>query len=137
MKTLIKIALIAIVAVLGYNYFYGDEKEQEQAEKIVGKVQDLGSDIKALVLNEKEKFDDGKYDNAVDKFSELIASVKEKISNIDMDKLEEKKEKLKESIEKLKEKGESIKKEDTQSIEEDMESLFEDLKGIIENIENK
>ena len=137
MKSLIKIALLAVVIVLGYNYFYGDEKEQEQAEKIVSKVKDLGSDIKDLVLNEREKFDEGKYDNAIDKFTDLISSVKEKISNIDMDDLEEKKEKLKESIEKLKEKGESIKKEDTQEIEKEMESLFEDLKGVIEKIENK
>ena len=73
MKTLIKIALIAIVAVLGYNYFYGNETEQAQAEKIVGKVKDLGADIKSLVVAEKEKYDEGKYDKAVSKFSELIS----------------------------------------------------------------
>ena len=58
MKSLIKLALVALVLILGYNYFYGDEAEQQQAEKIVGKVKDLGSDIKSLVMNEREKYDE-------------------------------------------------------------------------------
>lgn len=135
MKSLIKIALLAIVIVLGYNYFYGDQKEQEQAEKIVGKVKDLGSDIKALVMNEREKYDEGKYDNAIDKFSDVINNVKDKISNIDRDKLEEKKKKIEGTLKEWKEKGSSVTKDEARMIERDMEDLFDDLKRTIDRID--
>jgi hypothetical protein len=134
MKTLIKIAFIAIILVLGYNYFYGDDKEQEQAEKIVEKVKDLGSDIKALVMSEKEKYDEGKYDNAIDKFSDLINSVKEKISSIDFENLEKKQEELKESIKKLSDKtGEAEGKKEEQ-IEKEMQKLYDEIKKAVEEI---
>ncbi len=135
MKTLLKIALIAIVAVLGYNYFYGDEKEQEQAERIVGKVKDLGSDLKALVLNEKEKYNEGKYDKTVEKFNDLISSVKEKISSIDLEKLEKRKDGIEESLKKLKKKTEDVTEEETKNIESEMQELLEDISKAIEDIE--
>jgi len=134
MKTLFKIALVAIVAVLGYNYFYGNETEQAQAEKIVDKVKDLGSDIKSLVMSEKEKYDEGKYDKAVDKFSDLISSVKEKISNIDLEKLEDKQKELKKAIEKLKEKHGDSEGEAEEKIEAEMQDLFDDIKKAVEEI---
>lgn len=134
MKTLIKIALIAIVAVLGYNYFYGSESEQEQAEKIVGKVKDLGADIKNLVFSEKEKYQEGKYDKTIDKFSDLISSVQEKISNIDLEKLEEKQEKIKKAVEKLKQEHGDMEGIQEEKIEKDIQNLFDDLKKAVDKI---
>ncbi len=137
MKSLIKIAILALLLILGYNYFLGNDQEKEQAEKIVDKVKALGSEIKTLVVSEKNKFDEGKYDNTINKFTELIASVKEKISNIDYDNLESKKTELEKSIQKLKEKGQELNQEDTSKLENEMESLFKELEQVIEKIDKK
>ncbi len=135
MKSLIKIVLLAAVVIIGYNYFFGDEKEQEQAEKIVGKVKDLGADIKALVVSEREKFDEGKYDKAVDKFTDLINSVKDKVSAIDLRKLEEKQERLKEAVEKIKEKASENSEVEGEKVGAEMEELLEDIRKSVEEIE--
>ncbi|GLR20068.1 hypothetical protein [Portibacter lacus] len=135
MKTLIKLALLALVVILGYNYFYGDEREQAQAERIVGKVKDLGSDIKALVVSEKEKYDEGKYDKTVDKFSELINSVKEKISNIDLEKLEEKQQDIKKAVEELKEDSSDNNSQKEAKIKSEIQDLYDDISKVIEKID--
>ncbi len=75
-KKLIRIALIAIVAVVGYNYFLGDAAEKEQATKIVDGVKNVGSSIKDMVVNEKEKIKDGKYDKVLDFVTDKIDGLK-------------------------------------------------------------
>ncbi len=72
MKSLIRLALLLIVGILVYNYFLGSEEEKETSKKIFGEVRDLGQATWALLKSEKEKFDEGKYDEAVDKLSGLI-----------------------------------------------------------------
>lgn len=136
MKTLIKIAFLALILILGYNYFMGDEKEKEQAEQIVDKVKALGSDIKGLVVSEKEKYDEGKYDNAINKFSELITSLKDKISSIDYNQLEDKKSEIENSLEKLKESNGELNADEKGKLTEEMEGLFLELQQAIEKIDN-
>lgn len=75
-KKLIRIALIAVVAVVGYNYFLGDAAEKEQATKIVDGVKNVGSSIKDMVVNEKEKIKDGKYDKVLDFVTDKIDGLK-------------------------------------------------------------
>lgn len=72
MKSLIRLALLLIVGILVYNYFLGTEEEKETSKKIFGEVRDLGQATWGLLKSEKEKFDEGKYDEAVDKLSGLI-----------------------------------------------------------------
>jgi hypothetical protein len=86
-KNLLKLAAVLVVGILVYNYFMGTEAEKQQSKEIFQKVKDLGSDAWNLLKAEKEKLDEGKYDGALDKISNLIDNLKDKaeaISDSDM-----------------------------------------------------
>lgn len=89
-KTIIKLGLLLVVGLLGYNYFYGDVEEKAQSREIVGKVGDLGKDAWALLKSEREKMKEGKYDNALEKLDGLYASLKDKAQDLkDSDALQQ------------------------------------------------
>lgn len=64
-----------VAGILVYNYFYGTEEEQAQSKEIFTKVKDVGKDAWSLLKNEKEKFEEGKYDGAVDKVGKSVESL--------------------------------------------------------------
>ena len=66
-RSLIKLLFILIVGVLIYNYFLGTPEEKENAKNIFSEVKDVAVGVKQLIKSEREKFDKGKYDDAVDK----------------------------------------------------------------------
>ncbi|WP_373548823.1 hypothetical protein [Haliscomenobacter sp.] len=71
MRSLIKLGLILVVAILGYNYFFGDPQEKAQSKEIFKKVGELGKASWSLLKSEKAKLDDGKYDTAIDKIGNV------------------------------------------------------------------
>lgn len=82
MRSLLKLALILVAGVLIYNYFLGTEAEKEQSKEIFTEVKDLGKAAWGLLKSEKEKFDEGKYDEALDKIGGLISNLKKKAETI-------------------------------------------------------
>lgn len=82
MMRLLRLGIFIVVAILGYNYFLGDEVEKEQSREIVGKAADLGKDAWNLLKGEKEKFQEGKYDGAVDQLKSLYGNLKEQATKI-------------------------------------------------------
>lgn len=76
-RTLFKVALLLIVGLLGYNYFYGTVEEKEQSRVIVGKVKDLGADAWNLLRSERTKMKEGKYDGALDRLDALYTDLRE------------------------------------------------------------
>jgi hypothetical protein len=81
-KTIIKLGLVLVVGLLGYNYFLGDVEEKEQSREIVGKVGDLGKDAWNLLKAERQKMKDGKYDDALEKLDGLYSSLKGKAQDL-------------------------------------------------------
>ncbi len=77
-KSLLKVGLILLVGIIGYNYFLGDEEEKEKARDIVGKTVDIGKAGVGLIKEEYQKFKDGKYDKALDKIGNLLKDAKQK-----------------------------------------------------------
>ncbi len=75
-RSLIKFALLAVVAILGYNYFFGSTAEKENSRKIFGEVNVLFGSVKDLVRSEREKYDAGKYDNAVNKVDDILGKLR-------------------------------------------------------------
>lgn len=89
-KTIIKLGLLVVVGLLGYNYFFGDVEEKAQSREIVGKVGDLGKDAWNLLKSEREKMREGKYDNALEKLDGLYSSLKDKAQDLkDSDALQQ------------------------------------------------
>lgn len=104
-KSLFKLALILVVGILVYNYFLGNATEQQNAKEVFGKIKEVGVAVKDLVKSEKEKFDEGKYDEALDKIGGLFDDLKQKAKDIDenyVDRIAQLEDKRKELEERLK-----------------------------------
>ena len=93
MKSLLKLLVVVVIGVLIYNYFFGTPEEKATSKEIFSEVRDLGKATWGLLKSEKQKFDEGKYDEAVDKVGGLLGSLKSKARSSDDDaalaKLEE------------------------------------------------
>ena len=72
-RFLFRVAFLLVIGILGYNFFYGSSEEKAQSREIVGKAVDLGKEAWNLLKGEKEKFDEGKYDGAVDNLESLYS----------------------------------------------------------------
>lgn len=72
MRSLIKLGLILVVAILGYNYFFGSVEEKAQSKEIFKKVGELGKASWSLLKSEKAKLDEGKYDTTIDKIGDVF-----------------------------------------------------------------
>ncbi|MEM9835764.1 MAG: hypothetical protein AAF828_04650 [Bacteroidota bacterium] len=104
-RSILKIAVFLVIAIIGYNYFLGDEQEKAQSREIVGKAADLGKDAWNLLRGEKEKFEEGKYNGAVDKLKSLYSQLAEQAKTLQdsdaldqISKLEEKRQELSEQL---------------------------------------
>jgi len=73
---LLKLLLIVVLGILIYNYFLGSDTEKQNAKKIFGEVKDVGVAVKDLLKSEKQKFDAGKYDQALDKLETMLDKLK-------------------------------------------------------------
>ncbi|HMG16137.1 MAG TPA: hypothetical protein VK590_11855 [Saprospiraceae bacterium] len=80
-RFLIKIAVVLIIGILVYNYFFGTNDEKETSKKVFGEVKELAVSIKDLVKSEKTKFDAGKYDKAIEKINSAVNSVENQVHN--------------------------------------------------------
>ncbi len=102
-KNLIRLAVLVVVVLIAYNYFFGNQEEKETAQNIVNEFVDLGKSVGDLIKTEKEKFDAGKYDEALDKIGNFIDGLKAKAKDskevLDhISALEEKKRALEEQL---------------------------------------
>ncbi len=96
-RSLLKLAVILVVAILIYNYFFGTAEEKAQSKEIFGEVRDLGKAAWGLLKTERQKFNEGKYDEAVDKIGGLIGTMRDRAERLEdsdllnkIDKLERK-----------------------------------------------
>ncbi len=145
MKGLIKLALLLVVGVLGYNYFFGTAEEKASSEKVFEQVKAVGKSIGDLVKQEKQKFADGKYDKTFDKLGDLYADAKDKLSKDDtsdqseLDGLEKRKRELEREKKKLEKELESDEAseetvEDSQTLEKELGELMEESKEFLKRI---
>ena len=75
--TVIRLGIVAIFCIVVYNYFFGTSSEKANSAKIFHGVGVLFGDVKDLVSTEKDKFDAGKYNSALDKMSNVIDQLKD------------------------------------------------------------
>jgi len=77
-KFILKIAVILTIGILVYNYFFGTADEKQNSKEVYSKVKDLTVSVVDLLKNEKDKFEKGKYDQALDQIDNAISAIKEK-----------------------------------------------------------
>lgn len=147
MKTLIQLALLLVLGILVYNYFYGDEQEQQQSKAIFNEARDLGAAAWNLLKSEKEKLDQGKYDEALGKIGSLIDSLRDKAATLkdpnlidQATKLEEQRQALEqqlsgEGLQSYDQTGTSSAK-DTNELRKNWESLLRETEALMKKLES-
>ena len=83
MWNIIKYGALLVVGILAYNYFFGTPEEKQNAKENIGKITSvISSAVKggiAILKDERQKFKEGKYDNAIENVSGLISKIKDKV----------------------------------------------------------
>lgn len=147
LKSLFRLAIIVIIGVLVYNYFLGSETEKAQSKKVFNGAKELVVSVKDIVKSEKNKFDEGKYDKALDKVGNLFQTMKEKGSEIadkdylgEVQRLEERRTNLRDRLAEIEAKlsGDSSStelKEEKNQLTNDLDQLIQDADALIDKSE--
>lgn len=135
-KSILKIAVLLIVGILVYNYFYGDEAEKATSQKVFNEIKDVGVAVKDFVKDEHQRIKDGKYDKVLSKIEDTLTGLEAKVKNMDKETVEEYKNLRKESRKleeelKSKEENQDLSKEERDSIESKLKELLEKTNDFI------
>lgn len=76
-KLFISTAFFLVITLLGYNYFFGTAEEKQQAQEIFSKGTEIIGAGADLLKSEYEKYEDGKYDEALDNITNLLGEFKD------------------------------------------------------------
>lgn len=142
-KNALKLLAILVIGILIYNLFLGTDEEKQGAKRIVGEVKDVGVAVTDLLKSEKEKFDKGKYDKAVDKIGSILSNLKRNAKDFDekylqrIEELERKRKQLKEELDAVSDTtGMSGETTETKSIREDSKKLMQELESLMKDLES-
>jgi cytoskeletal protein RodZ len=96
MGKLVSYAIVLIIGILVYNNFFGSATEKQQSKEVFQKTKELGLEIRDLIKQERDNYDDGKYSKIVDKVKTLIGKSDELTSKYStkLDEIEEIQEEL-------------------------------------------
>lgn len=136
---LIRLGLLVIVVILGYNYFFGDEQEQAASKKIFGQVKEVVVSVKDLLKSEKEKFNTGKYDKALAKLGEAYKRLQSTVSQVDKDllkrigELEKRRRQLQSELNQVKDTSDADEK---QRIKDAIDQLAEDTEEVMNDADS-
>jgi chromosome segregation ATPase len=135
-KLLIRVVLVLVIGVLVYNYFFGTAEEKENVQNITGKVKDLGGAVKDLLVVEKEKFDSGKYDDALDKMGSLFENLKEKGAAYrdQISDLDQKRKAVQEHVDQVKNMTEGN-EEEIDMVKKELQDLMKETEKLIQEME--
>jgi len=78
LKKAITLAICLAIFLVGYNFFWGDEDEKESSRAIIAQISGLTDSVADLLKSEKEKYDQGKYDEALGKMKQTLTVLKDK-----------------------------------------------------------
>lgn len=103
-RRLLSLAAMLIIGLLVYNMMFGDEADKENAKQIT-------SGIKELIQSTKDKYENGEYNEAIDKIGDVFNQLKDKADKLnngeyadDISELQQRKERLEEMLRELEEK---------------------------------
>lgn len=137
-RSILKLAAVLVVGILVYNYFFGTESEKESSQKIFQEVKEVAVSVKDLIQSEREKFDEGKYDQALSKMGDLFDQLKDKAKEVEdnnyLDKLTDLDKKRKD----LNDQWEAHKPEsasEEKQYQDELKKLLEETEKLLENKE--
>jgi myosin heavy subunit len=86
-RSLLKLGLFLVAGILVYNYFFGDSQEKEQSREVFRQTGKTVGAAWNLLKAEKQKFDAGKYDTALDKLGGAYREIRERAQYVDQNVL--------------------------------------------------
>ena len=140
-KSLLKLGLLLLVGIVGYNYFLGDTAEKASARNLVNEVKDVGREIGGLIKSEREKFDKGKYDKALVKLKDVYDGVKDKAQYLDkkymsrLDELSDRRNDLENRLSEVTDDNSDEGKKQAKRLTKDLDKLLEETKNLVKEIE--
>lgn len=148
-RSIIKLGLLLVVGILVYNFFLGTPDEKAQSQKVFNKGKDVIVSVGDLLKSEKDKFDSGKYDTALDKIGSAFNGLRDKANDIQdsgyLDRLNDLDEKRKELQEELSEIAQDANEEfaskgderKADKIKNEIDKLMDNAKRLVNDMETK
>jgi DNA mismatch repair ATPase MutS len=140
-RLLIKIGLILVVGILVYNYFLGTAEEKETSMEIFNEVKDLGKATWSLLKSEKEKFDQGKYDEALSKIEDIFNRLKgqaDRLQNEEwsdqINSLEERRRDIQQQLKEVTD-DQQLSDDQKEAIRRDFDQLMKDTEELMDKME--
>lgn len=147
MRSIIRLGLLLVVGVLVYNYFLGTPEEKQQSKEIFSKVKELTKSSIDLLKSEKDKFDEGKYDGALDRIGNVFGKLKKNAEDIQdselLDRLAELEDKRKSLERHLEESevqeydSERAERKDKAEIKKEWEELIAETEELMQEMKEK
>ncbi len=82
-RSLLKLGFLLVVGILVYNYLFGTSEEKAQSKEVFQKTGAAVSSAWSLLKSERQKFDAGKYDNALDQLGGAYREVRDRAQYVD------------------------------------------------------
>ena len=82
-KTLLKLGVLLVVGILVYNFLFGTTEEKEQSKEVFKSTGAVISSTWNLLKAERQKFDAGKYDQALDKLGGAYRAIRDRAQYVD------------------------------------------------------
>ena len=113
LRTLLKFGALLVIGILIYNFFFGTSAEKEQSKKVFGETKVLFHSVRDLVRGERQKFDAGKYDNAVAKVKNVFGRLRETADDnkdilSEIDNLDKKRQEIEDRLSKIKKMADNV-----------------------------
>lgn len=122
MRKLIFTLIILLAGYVGYMYFFGKGDDKAKAEIIVQETKSLGKAVGDFLSTQKEKYDEGEFDNLIDKVGTML----DKLKSSDHETSKE----VKDNLQELQDELRQI---DTNKLSEENRQALEKIIGEVEN----
>ncbi len=76
MRKILFTIILLLAAYVGYMYYFGKGDDKAKAEIIVQESKDLGVAVADFLGRQKEKYDEGEFDELIDKVSAMLGKLK-------------------------------------------------------------
>ena len=76
MRKLIFTLILLLAAYVGYMYFFGKGEDKTAAKTIVHETGELGKAVGAFLKKQKDKYDEGEFDQLIDKVNDNLQKLK-------------------------------------------------------------
>ncbi len=81
-KFVLKFLFVGLFVLLGFYFFMGSPEDKDRAKAVFAEVGDLFGELGTFIMAEKEKFDQGDYQDELDKIRDLVSEIKSKAQGL-------------------------------------------------------